>query len=97
MMEVKNRIILLTVSHFILLLVSSSWADDADIFSGNFDNQLWIYSNFPVLDAFNISEQCVKDTKQQFTALRHGLAWATKSKLTINYFDLKFESFMDNC
>ena len=58
-----------------------------DIFSGNFDDELWIYSNFPTLDASNISEQCLKDTREQLTAFRHGLPWATKSKSI--YFFLK--------
>jgi len=64
-------------------LVPNSWAIYSDIFSGNFDDELWIYSNFPTLgDASNISEQCVKDTRRQLTALQHGLPWATKSKST---------------
>ena len=81
----SDHITMLTVFNCLIVftfLVRNSLAFNTDIFSGNFDDELWIFSNFPTLDASNISEQCVKDTRRQLTALRHGLPWATKSKLT---------------
>jgi hypothetical protein len=60
--------------------IPMSNTDDIDgVIVAEKEDQQWLYSNFPTVDASVVSERCASDTRVQIAALHHQLSWALQS------------------